>query len=382
MDLEDWRALVDYWIARDKDLEHLNIPTDVAHQLELPMEDTMTESEEGATPSVETSEVQVLKFKRKKYFEGDKCGYVDCSRAADGYVAGLKPTGKEGTNRLWYGPACIKCVRKWNASLAPLTLAELAHQRGGSSDLAFVLDVEVGEVLRRLAAAGVDDQGRKLEGAPAAPVVEVVSTPADSVALAMASINVPTGELKGEVHNAQGVVTDMTPFHIHDQDGMDLVGAILADVKGIWKRLEAARLALGAPLRDRLKDIQAHYNPPLVLLVQAEALLKIKIKEGTQRLAASQAAALAAAQAAYQANNPAAMAQATQAAIASEVALPQGVTARLVRKWRIINGALVPVEMYSSFIDPKKVQAAIDLGHTQIPGIEIYDESNLASRAS
>lgn len=404
MDLDDWSALVDFWRDQDRDLRHLGVPAGVAKQLNLPMEIVMTEEhntpEEGTAPSGQMPNdpqgnpgaPAPKAFKKKRYFPEDKCGFVKCSRAADGYVVGTKPTGKD-KSILWYGPACTKCVRTWHDTMVPLTLAELAYQRNGVSDLALILDVEVGEVKRRLEAAGVDENGVKIidftrateqptpspdEVAQAAAEQTEVVTPQESMALTVASVTIPTDRLTALEADVDQRYALAFPYEVADQAGMNWAGEQLRYIKGVIKDLDAERLGAGKQLRERLQEIQDYYNPVLGKLASLEGLLKAKIKDGNDRMAAQNAMALAAAQQAYATGDQAALASATQAAVQADVSLPQGVSARTIKQWRIVDASQVPFEMYT--IDPAKIQAAVDAGY-QIPGVEIYEESTLAARA-
>lgn len=335
------------------------------------------------------------KWKRKAYFDGTECGYSGCSKASDGYVAGTKPTKGGHQGALWYGPACRACIRKWHDSLEPISLANLASQRNGASDLALVLDVEVGDVLKRLALAGIDDRGRPFQSnaqAYAAGMeatgqqmnhpntygqLMVVSQNPDYIATA--PILIPKELLAEKLAYANGVLQQLSQFFIRDQVAMDYTSSFLAEVKGLWKGLEDHRKDLGRPLRDALQAIQDQFNPPLKLLSNVETVLKQKIAEGHAYAQAAQEEAFRLAQQALQQGNTQQAALATQQAVAADVTLAPGVRMTTTIKWDWDPTQPLPQDFWSWVPDPAKVQAAVDAGWRQIPGVRIYEVPVVAS---
>jgi hypothetical protein len=378
MELESWRHLVAYWINQGHDVRHLDIPNEMAKQLGIERDNDMTT--ENETP-VAAHEPLGAKWKRKSYFDGLVCGLQDCTKAADGYICDLKPTKSTPAGRLWFGPACTKCVRKTHDTLVPMSLAALAHQRNGASDLALVLDVEVGEVLKRLEAAGIDEKGRKVTLETAARTESTFIT-AEAGSNLLALDSAIRDKLAPTIADAEQTLAMLINFQVVDQQTMDGAAIFLKEVKQKWKDVDEARKTYTKPLRDRIEGIQALFKSPLELLLKVETTLKHKIAEGTQRATERQRAALQAAQIAHQAGDYQATAQAAQIAVASDVVLPQGVNMRTVRKNRIVNPAILPQEFWSWVPDPAKVQAAVDAGYVNIPGVEIWDEPIVAARSA
>jgi hypothetical protein len=393
VDLESWRQLAEYWTSTGHDARHLDIPDEVSKQLGIERDNDMTTDN---TP-IAAHEPLGAKWKRKAYFDGLVCGLQDCTKPAEGYVCDLKPTKSTPAGRLWFGPACTKCVRKTHESLVPMTLAELAHQRNGASDLALVLDVEVGEILKRLEAAGIDEKGRPL--VPVAPV-EVATTPAPAPAREPPEPTTPAEmellpiaaskaldfgiqmQLAPTVADAEQTLAMLVTFNVVDQRTMDGAAAFLKDVKAKWKAVDEIRKTYTKPLRDRIEEIQGLFNGPLGLLLKVETVLKQKIADGSKAATERQRAALHAAQMAHQAGNYQATALASQQAVASDVVLPQGINMRTVRKFRIANPALLPQELWSWVPDEAKIQAVVDAGYVNIPGVDIWDEPVIAARTT
>ena len=386
-DLEAWRTVTEHWRALGKDLRHLEVPPELAPQLGVPLElsrrreapqedDDMTEAESTA--------IHEPKWKKRKSFDGSTCGYVACSRKAEGYVSGKRST-KEGQNgALWYGPACTPCVRGWHKTLRPISLAELAQQRNGLSDLAAVLDLEVGEVEQRLEAAGIDAKGRHWElrnprngaimsaptnGAPQGQAAQ------ETVALAVV---IPYDSIEAKTAEAQQTLVALQSFQITCQEQMDYASGYLQRVKGLWSELDEQRKQAGRPLNKKLQEIRNKFSPALDFLSQVEARLKQCIQEGYRLAQQAQAGAFQQAEAALEQGNLPGAALATQAAVASDVNLSPGISMRKLIRFQIMDPSQLPAPFWSP--DPSKVQAAIDAGHRQIPGVHIWEEDNVAAR--
>ena len=344
-------------------------------------------------------------WRRQKYFTADFCGYEGCANNADGYVADTRPT-KGGEDRLWFGPVCIVCVRKWHPTLNPISLAELARQRNGASDLAVILDVEVGEVQKRLFKAGIDERGvplgqgepqppRDVEGLPlhSAPVnreaLGQVSQPAEVVAevppgaiIVTQPVHIPVPTLKSIYEEGAGFIASLQQFHIYDQAGMDLANTFVKEIKLKWQAVEKLRKQTTKPLRAKYKEAQAYFTPVLNLLAQCERILKTKITEGDERARQTQQNALHAAQTAFQQGDVAGVALATQQAVAAEVALPQGTSIRGRVRWEYADFSKLPADFWSWQPDANKVQAAIDAGYRDIPGLRIWEDPIVAVRTA
>ncbi len=413
MELDDWRALIDYWRGQDHNISHLDIPANIANTLgiELPKEIDMTDE------STAEHEPLGAKWKKKKYFDGTTCGLTGCKRAPDGYICDTKPTKDNKNGRLWFGPACAKCLAKLKLPAeAIIPLKELARQRSGASDLALVLDIEVGEVLKRLEAASIDEQGIAVreeptepppaeetpnteqptptpeqptptpaantgEGAPAGAQLALVpdnGTDPGTAIVATPSIQMPTSTLVAHDAEAQGVIAFLQTFHVVDQPSMDNASLWVKEVKKKWNNLEEARKALGRPLREGLEQIQTYFKPAQDALKKAETALKNKITEGNARAQQAQAAALAAAQVAHQTGDMQGTAIAAQQAATADVVLPQGISQQMVVKFEVTDPSQLPGQYWSP--DRNLLQAAINAGWTQIPGVRIWQEPQVTAR--
>lgn len=347
LDLETWLALISIWTKPGRDISFLDVPSNILQQREA----MMSTSKDKPT------------WKKKKFFDGTECGYSNCKNPADGYIPEMTRPTKGGAS-LWFGPACTPCVRLWHDNLNPMSLAELARQRNGASDLAVVLDVEVGEVLKRLQGAGVDERGNSVALTPA--VSENIAIPVPSLEAALAEVT--------------ETLVFLNTFHVTNQQQMDLASGWLHEVKERWSVIEEQRKGFAKPLQDKVKEVQAYFKPPLDLLSQAERILKQKISEGSQRAQAAQQAALTAAHQALQQGNMQGVAIATQTVQAADVALSAGIGMRGIVRFEITDPSLLPPVFWSP--DPAKVQQAIDAGHRVIPGVRVWEEQSVTARSA
>lgn len=416
VDIESWRVVVEHWRAQGRDLRHLEVPPELASLLGVPLEVTKErrredDDEEGddmTRAAATTDETEYRgsakgepKWKKRREFDGDDCGYQGCTRKADGYVVGTRSTKEGKSGRIWFGPACVKCVRKWHDTLVPLTLAQLAQQRKGASDLATVLDLEVGEVRRRLAAAGIDENGNALDGSgpPAATAVSPPPPPEPSTALAPANghaasggtdpnsphafvvhVKIPFDAIAAIVTEMGQTLVNLAGFEIMSQEQMNYASSYLQRLKGLGNQIELHRKEIAKPFQAQVKAIKAHFDPAADALGKVEALLKQKILAAYERAKQAQTASFQQAEAAIAQGDTTGAAIATQQAVASDMTLAPGISTRTVIKFEIVDPSKLPPWAWSP--DPAKIQQAIDIGHRQIDGVRIWEEPILAARST
>lgn len=390
--LEVWRLVVEHWKAQGRNLKFLEIPPELASQLDVPMDATKerrreppdeAEEEEERMTAASTAESSYTgsaknepRWKKRKEFSGDECGYQGCSKPADGYVQGIRST-KEGKNdaaqgRLWFGPACTACVRKFHPTLVPMTLAQLAQQRNGASDLASLLDIELGALQQRLEAAGIDERGQPLT---AVQHNSEASAKQESFAI---EVVIPYDSLAQKSAEAEQTLAALGSFQITTQEQMDYASSYLQRIKALYKELDEQRLAVSRPFVKRVKEVQSRFKPALQLLSQVEDVLKDRIQAGYAYAQQMQAAAFGQAQVALERGDQRGAAIATQQAIAADVTLSPGISLRPRLRWEVVDPSQVPGVLWS--VDPVKVDAAIDAGYREIPGVRIWEEQGVAAR--
>jgi hypothetical protein len=402
--LEEWRSLIDHWLLQKRDILHLEIPLDVAQQLgiKLSEEDMARRGQRTAQSKVVEIENdapaaagETPTWKRKAFFDGLTCGLSGCSRDASGYIAGTKPTGKD-KKAVWFGPVCEPCCTKWNPALHPYKLSELLINRS-HSELALLLDVEVGELKSRLAkepplpatsrAAQADADQAAFHAGRATGVGQAVATaiaiqehvtPAEIV-LVTEEVRIPKAFIEQAKTWASGWRAYMRTAQLNSQEDLDNTSLFLKQLKGYAKTMDETRAALGAPLRAKLAEIQDAFRDGLGELSQLEVETKKVLDAGITRAKQVIEASFQAAQQAYQQGNVPAVAQATQMASHYDFRMPQGLQSRKVVKWEYTNIAELPPELWSWVPDGNKVQAAVDMGHRQIPGVRVWEENQMSS---
>lgn len=345
------------------------------------------------------------KWKKRSAFSGDDCGYAGCTHKANGYVPGIRSTkdGERDKRSLWYGPACIPCIRKYHDSLMPMTLAELAHQRNGASDLAGVLDIEVGEVHKRLVIANCDEKGRPLNGQgdtmqnAQAPIVVAQQAPAGTAIVAQPeqhniTVVVPYDVLAATRQEMSQSAHALAPFVIRSQGEMDYASGYMQRVKGLWKQIDDLRKDMARPFNAVVDQIQAHFKPVLEDLKAVEATIKGKIEEGMAYSASQTAQGFQAAQAALAAGDQQGVAVGTQQAMGADLSLSKGVSMRPRFRFEVQDPTHLPGAFWSP--DATKIQAALDAldpaelqqllaaGYTPIPGCRVWQDNIIASRAA
>lgn len=465
--LEAWRLVVEHWRGQGKDLRHLEVPPELASQLGVPLDvtkerrqdepiDQTEESEDdmakksaskktppkkGTAKKTSTNKAKAVsaepvpvattpdelpaapggeykdgtnrtdvKWKKRSQFEGDTCGLSGCARKADGYVAGVRSTkeGERDRRSLWFGPACNVCADKLSTGMKATSLAELAHQRNGVSDLALVLDLEVGEVQKRLLAAGVNEKGRPVNAQgqtydgpiPEAPMVPpsanaafgtpvLLTNQTEEVHLAVVIPNDIMGAIQQEMSNS---IAALQSFTVRSQGEMDYSSNYMQRVKGLFNQLDEKRKELGRPLREKIEQINGYFKPTLDLLEQVEGVIKQKVDEGYRWSQQQLAQGFNAAQAALAAGNTQGVAMATQQAMSADLSLSKGVSIRPKFKFEILNASLLPggfwspdnakIQGYIDGLDQAQLQTAVMANLEIIPGVRVYQENTVSSRAA
>jgi hypothetical protein len=309
-------------------------------------------------------EKQLFEWKRKRQHDPGKCAVKGCRRDADGFT----PTTV--SNHLRYMPVCEKCHVDATTH-KPTPFADVVRQRDGVEDLAKVLNLSeetVGFMIQDLTPPGVAPEVVSIEEG-SFDISVVAAIPAETVK-----------RLEKELADATAMLAQMDTFHIANQEQMDNTDALMKDVKRVWKELEDQRKSIGKPLRDQQKRVQDYFKPVLNALDRVEVLLKGKIQEAHDRARQAQQAALEAAQAAHQVGNTAQVAIATQQAAAGGLDLAPGTSQRTTTKYQLVDITQVPPQYLMTVLNEALIQAAIDQGVTQIPGIRIYEEQTLAAR--
>lgn len=179
---------------------------------------------------------------------------------------------------------------------------------------------------------------------------------------------------------------------------------VLKTIKGLHREVEGQRKAITQPLNDAKKQVMDLFRPLTDTLSQAERTIKQRLvawKSEQDRIAREeQRKAEAKAQRERerlqkQADEAAAKgredrAQTLQDRAASTVAAPpppaapkvSGVQTRTVWRFRVVDASKVP-DKYK-VVDEKKIGGVVRAlkGDTEIPGVEVWEESTMAARSA
>ena len=159
-------------------------------------------------------------------------------------------------------------------------------------------------------------------------------------------------------------------------------GQGLVEIKSRWKAVEEKRTSLVKPLNDVVKNINAMFKPVLdqwdtTMDVVKRAMLDYQVREADAQRKALEAAATMAQQGQT--------GQEFHALVAQGSAMPaklQGITSRVIWRWKVTDAALVPREYLC--VDASKLDAVVKEAKegVKIPGIEVYREEVIAVRTS
>jgi hypothetical protein len=164
----------------------------------------------------------------------------------------------------------------------------------------------------------------------------------------------------------------------------------LSQVKRITKEIEEKRQDFVGPANAYVKKINSLFKPFTDRLAVVEDRVKRAMSAYRTRVAAAEAAerkriqeendkAMKVAAQAMKDGKPFEVPQLQSMAQTSNVAGSRGgAVYRTVKKWRVRDEALVPRSFLA--IDDRKVTAAVKAG-VEVPGIEAYEETEVAARA-
>lgn len=188
------------------------------------------------------------------------------------------------------------------------------------------------------------------------------------------------GDLDAEHREMVATLRELDSFAVSNDEDSAFAADMIREVKAKHKELDERRKEVTQPLNATVRTINGWFKPALDALETAERKLKSKVALYMQECEARTRAALAEAAAA-------ATAQEATRALASApppAALPQGVSMRMVWKYRIVDESAVPAKFCSP--DPAKIDAEMRgaLANEGTPptinGVEFYQEASMTVR--
>ena len=188
------------------------------------------------------------------------------------------------------------------------------------------------------------------------------------------------GDIDGEHATTVAALAELDSFAVANDDDATFAADLIREVKGKHRQLDDRRKEVTGPLNATVKTINGWFKPALDALETAERRLKSQVAMFVQERERQTREALAAVAAATDAN------EATKALAEAQTPafLPQGVSARMIWRWRVTDANAVP----RSFCAPdaqlieNELRGAVKSGSSPptIDGIEFFQETQMAVR--
>lgn len=190
-------------------------------------------------------------------------------------------------------------------------------------------------------------------------------------------------EAQREEESAKDITESLKELEFATADDVQFAAEMLADIKGQIKRLDERRKEITAPMRQALKSANDLFKPALQHLEAGEKWLKEQLASAHKREEEAKLAALAEANEAVAEGDEEAVSEALQTmAKADGLSEAEGVSYRKVWKYAVERPDAVPRQFCSP--DTRKIAAAVQQykGQTAIPGIRVWEDTQVASRAT
>lgn len=167
---------------------------------------------------------------------------------------------------------------------------------------------------------------------------------------------------------------------------LDEAREMLKAFKTRKEQLESMRKFLTKPLKEHVARLEALFRPTMVILDDADKALRLRVQQfqmqAEQEVETARAQLAAAAQEAFETGDDATALQLSTEATTLQAASIKGATAggggvglASVTKFKIVDMALIPDHYWT--IDEKRIAADVKAGLREIPGVEVYAESQL-----
>lgn len=187
------------------------------------------------------------------------------------------------------------------------------------------------------------------------------------------------GDLDAEHREMVATLRELDTFTVASDEDSTFAADMIREVKAKHKELDERRKEVTQPLNATVKTINGWFKPALEALETAERKLKSKVALYMQESARKAQEALALVAAAETAE------EATVALAASvPAAMPQGVSMRMIWRFRIVDESAVPARFCSpdlAKIDAEMRGSAKDDGApTPIAGVEFFQEASMTVR--
>lgn len=181
-----------------------------------------------------------------------------------------------------------------------------------------------------------------------------------------------------ETFDAQENLKVFKKLSILSQDTINDAESVTIDVKKTAKRLKAQRDAALQPLNEIVELVKNLYKPVLTSLDTSEKELKARISKGIVYLRDAQSRALKTVSTLSSAGS---IGPARQVLLnMPDAQLPKNTSIREIWKWELKDIEKVPVEHLLLVVNSTSVEAAIEAGAREIPGLRVYKVDSVTIR--
>lgn len=187
------------------------------------------------------------------------------------------------------------------------------------------------------------------------------------------------GDIEREHTTAVAALRELDTFVVASDDDSAFAADIIREVKGKHKELDDRRKEVTGPLNATIRTVNGWFKPALDALDAAERKLKSKVAlymQESHRKAHEALVLVAAAPTAEQAS--------AALMYSAPAVMPQGVSMRMIWKFRIVDESAIPARFCSP--DPDKIEAEMrgsakdDGAPTPISGVEFFQEASMTVR--
>lgn len=267
---------------------------------------------------------------------------------------------------------CHRCRDIWNQKVFELdpeaaNSSQTVHEQSEPEQLALAFpSTAKGDIVPIQGSFFIDGEPAEAPDGPIAATMRA-ATRRDAVTLSYAKVQI-VAALEPIREELESSVTKLSNFAIHSQTVLDKACELAVDTKGKIKHIEAMRTKLTRPILDLKREVDSWFEPTKSPALKLEKILKTAIStfrtaEKQRKIAALRAG-----------DHEGALAM-------DEPTLSAGVQDRTLWRWRVVDKSKIPAEYWA--LDAAKIQARVTALKAQcdIPGIEVYPESNIASPA-
>ena len=182
---------------------------------------------------------------------------------------------------------------------------------------------------------------------------------------------------KEEAAEAKQIATVAQELKIHDESGFEEAGAVLVEIKGRKKNLEARRKLITKPMMEAKKEVDELFKVPIASLTKAESALKGAIGRYVEEIEKERQGLIVDAAEAHESGEGSEnVRDILIKAEARKAPKLKGVSLKTLTKFEITDEDLLPRHLLTP--DMVKIRAAVKAG-MEVPGIRVWEEKSVAA---